>query len=78
MASASAERSGAPGTLTPHAKPIISVEEWEAKAPLGGSEARSVNLIKGAAEKAALPLKVYRAIAPYSSWLNDHKSVCGR
>ncbi|KAI0731611.1 Sec34-like family-domain-containing protein [Fomitopsis betulina] len=57
MASTSTKRPGAPGTLTPHAKPVISVEEWEAKAPLGEAETRSVNLVKGAAEKAALPLK---------------------
>ncbi|KAH9839058.1 Sec34-like family-domain-containing protein [Rhodofomes roseus] len=54
---ASTKRPGAPGTLTPHAKPVISMEEWETKAPLGEVEARSVNLIKAASEKAALPLK---------------------
>ena len=60
--------------MTPHAKPVISMEEWEAKAPLGEAETRSVNLIKGAAEKAALPLKVHRAIEYRFLCLNDHKS----
>ena len=44
--------------LTPQPKPVITLEEWEAKAPLGDIEARSVNLLKEASEKAALPVKV--------------------
>lgn len=44
--------------LTPHAKPIISVEEWEAKAPLGDVETRSVNIVKVASEHTPLPQKV--------------------
>jgi hypothetical protein len=41
--------------------PVISVEDWEAKAPLGDLQVRSVNLLKTASEKAPLPLKVYCA-----------------
>ncbi|KZT63738.1 Sec34-domain-containing protein [Daedalea quercina L-15889] len=65
-ASTSTKRVGTPGTLTPHAKPMITVEEWEAKAPLGEAETRSVNLVKAATEKAALPLK-FAADEPGSS-----------
>ncbi|GJE92841.1 Sec34 domain-containing protein [Phanerochaete sordida] len=42
---------------TPQPKPVITLEEWEAKAPLGELEARSVNLLKTASENAALPVK---------------------
>ncbi|OBZ70966.1 Guanine nucleotide-binding protein subunit alpha [Grifola frondosa] len=38
-------------------EPTISVEEWEAKSPLGDLEARSINAIKVASERTALPLK---------------------
>ncbi|KAH9949100.1 Sec34-like family-domain-containing protein [Amylocystis lapponica] len=58
MASGSpAKRTGVPTSLTPHPKAVISVEEWEAKAPLGDVETRSVNVIKAASERIALPLK---------------------
>jgi hypothetical protein len=50
------------GTTTAHLStqpnPSISVEDWEAKAPLGELETRSVSLIKTASERAPLPLKV--------------------
>jgi hypothetical protein len=39
-------------------KQFINVEEWEAKAPLGDLEIRSINAIKAAAEKVPYPLKV--------------------
>ncbi|PCH35965.1 Sec34-domain-containing protein [Wolfiporia cocos MD-104 SS10] len=56
MASSTAsKRALAPTSLTPYAKPIITVEEWEAKAPLGDVETRSVALVKAASERAALP-----------------------
>ena len=44
-----------PGTApaTPQPKPAITLEEWEAKAPLGDVETRSVNLLKAASEHAA-------------------------
>ena len=74
MASTNTKRLGAPGTLTPHAKPAISMEEWEAKAPLGEAETRSVNLVKGAVEKVALPLKVCSTKFSRFLCLNDHKS----
>lgn len=51
-------RGTTPAHLSIQAKPIISVEDWEAKAPLGDLETRSVNLIKAAGERAPLPLKV--------------------
>jgi hypothetical protein len=48
-----------PSSLAPLSKgPVISVEDWEAKAPLGDLQLRSVNLLKSAGEKAPLPLKV--------------------
>jgi hypothetical protein len=49
-----------PITPTPHPKQVISVEEWEVKAPLGEVEIKSVNLVKAASEKlkSALPFKV--------------------
>jgi hypothetical protein len=40
------------------AKPTISVEEWEAKAPLLDSAAKSINAIKAASENRPLPPKV--------------------
>lgn len=48
-----------PTTLSaPPPKPTLSMEEWEAKAPLGELEARSVNLLKAASERSPLPIKV--------------------
>ena len=40
------------------AKPTISVEEWEAKAPLLDSATKSINAIKAASENRPLPPKV--------------------
>lgn len=51
------KRTAAPTSLTPHAKPVITVEEWETKAPLDDTETRSVNRLKALTEKAALPPK---------------------
>jgi hypothetical protein len=51
-------RGATPATLSPHPKPALSLEEWEARAPLGDLEIKSVNALKLAAEKAPLPLKV--------------------
>ncbi|KAJ3525095.1 hypothetical protein NMY22_g10717 [Coprinellus aureogranulatus] len=66
-------RSQAPSSLTvPSSSPrpssslgpspyvALSVEEWEAKAPLGDLEIRSVNAIKKASEKIPYPLKFTR------------------
>ena len=53
-------------TLSPHPKPALSLEEWEARAPLGDLEIKSVNALKLAGEKVPLPLKVrlaYRSVA---------------
>lgn len=60
MSSRPGRRGGAPAPLplTPHPKPTISVEEWEAKAPLSDLHLRSINAIKLASEKVPLPLKV--------------------
>jgi len=43
---------------SPHVKPAITMEDWEAKSPLGDLEVRSVNVLKGACEERKLPLKV--------------------
>jgi hypothetical protein len=54
-----AQRRGpAPAQLTTQTKNILSVEDWEAKAPLSDLEIRSINLIKIASEKVPLPVKV--------------------
>ncbi|EPQ56850.1 Sec34-domain-containing protein [Gloeophyllum trabeum ATCC 11539] len=42
---------------SPHPKPTITLEEWEAKAPLGELELKSVNAVKAACERVPLPLK---------------------
>ncbi|KII92962.1 hypothetical protein PLICRDRAFT_37778 [Plicaturopsis crispa FD-325 SS-3] len=57
MASARSNRRGAPSALNPHPKPVISMEEWEARAPLGDIEVRSVENVKSATEDVPLPLK---------------------
>ncbi|KAI0633496.1 Sec34-domain-containing protein [Trametes polyzona] len=44
-------------TLTSATKPVISVEEWEASAPIGDVEVKSVNYVQAASERAALPPK---------------------
>ena len=56
-------------TLPPTpAKLTISVEEWEAKAPLLDSAAKSINAIKAASENRPLPPKVRsRSVRPRSS-----------
>lgn len=43
---------------TPQPKLAITLEDWEAKAPLGEIETRSINLVKEASERATLPVKV--------------------
>ena len=57
----------------PASKQVISVEEWEAKAPLGDLETRSINAIKAAAEKVPYPLKVtiltFRRVGILSDWM---------
>ncbi|KAG5337160.1 hypothetical protein C0989_010459 [Termitomyces sp. Mn162] len=57
MASRPARRGAAPLQLAPQAKPALSVEEWEAKAPLGELEIRSIAKIKSASEQIPLPSK---------------------
>ncbi|KAJ7252598.1 Sec34-like family-domain-containing protein [Mycena rebaudengoi] len=59
MATRQAQRRGAttPSLLNPHAKPVLNVEEWEAKAPLSDREITSVGILKTATEKAPLPYK---------------------
>ncbi|KAF5381998.1 hypothetical protein D9615_004200 [Tricholomella constricta] len=52
-----AVRRGPPCQLTSQPKHTISVEEWEAKAPLGELETRSIAAIKAASERTPLPLK---------------------
>ena len=44
--------------LTTQTKNTLSVEEWEARAPLSDLEIRSINLIKTASERAPIPVKV--------------------
>lgn len=61
------KRPSAPISLNPYTKPVLSVEEWEAKAPLADIQHRSVNSIKAASERAALPVKVYR------SYISSHR-----
>ena len=48
-------RGATPATLSPHPKPALSLEEWEARAPLGDLEIKSVNALKLAGEKVPLP-----------------------
>ncbi|KAG6910079.1 hypothetical protein DXG01_013131 [Tephrocybe rancida] len=48
-------RAAAPTQLAPQPKPTISVEEWEARAPLGDLEARSIADIKTASEQIPWP-----------------------
>ena len=43
--------------LSPH-PPILSIEDWEAKAPIGDVEMRSISLLRAASEKIPLPFKV--------------------
>lgn len=45
-------------SLNAQPKPVVSVEEWEASAPIGDLEVKSVNYIQAASERAALPPKV--------------------
>lgn len=51
-------RHPAPAPPTPQPKPVITLEDWEAKAPLGEIETRSIDLVKEASERNALPVKV--------------------
>ncbi|KAH7923166.1 Sec34-domain-containing protein [Leucogyrophana mollusca] len=50
-------RPNPPPAATPPPKPQLSVEEWEAKAPLGELAIKSVALIKAASERTPIPLK---------------------
>ncbi|KAF8638150.1 hypothetical protein AX17_002407 [Amanita inopinata Kibby_2008] len=42
---------------SPHPPPTLTVEEWEAKAPLSDLQTRSVTVLKTASENVPLPLK---------------------
>ncbi|EGN97381.1 hypothetical protein SERLA73DRAFT_57800 [Serpula lacrymans var. lacrymans S7.3] len=56
------QRRGAPpSALTPHPKPTLTMEQWEAKAPLGDLSLKSVAGVKLASETIPLPLKVRRS-----------------
>ncbi|KAG6878890.1 hypothetical protein C0992_006827 [Termitomyces sp. T32_za158] len=57
MALARPRRSAAPTPLAPQAKPTLSVEEWEAKAPLNDAEISSIAGIKSASEHVPFPSK---------------------
>ncbi|KAI0743658.1 Sec34-domain-containing protein [Daedaleopsis nitida] len=54
-------------SLTPHAKPTITVEEWEASAPIGDMESRSVGYVQSASERSTLPLKFSVEESSFSS-----------
>jgi len=70
-----AQRRGTtPIHLSTHPKPVISVEDWEAKAPLGELETRSVSVIKAASEKASLPSKVWIFLLQPPHVLTRHPS----
>lgn len=56
--SVSQRRPAAPPTPILQPKPQISLEEWEAKAPLSDLALKSVAAIKTASERSPLPLKV--------------------
>jgi hypothetical protein len=43
--------------LSPH-PPTLSIEDWEAKAPIGDVEIRSISLLRTASEQIPLPFKV--------------------
>jgi conserved oligomeric Golgi complex subunit 3 len=68
-----ASRSNTPALniRTQHSKSTLTIEEWEAKAPLGEAETKSVAAIKAVVEqKPALPLSSARVSpfhVPYSS-----------
>ncbi|KAG0700811.1 Sec34-like family-domain-containing protein [Suillus ampliporus] len=50
-------RAGIPAASTPRSKPQLTIEEWEAKAPLSDLALKSVAAVKAASEKTPLPLK---------------------
>ncbi|KAG5642052.1 hypothetical protein DXG03_003723 [Asterophora parasitica] len=54
---APARRGAPPSHITSQPKPTISVEAWEAKAPLGELETRSIAALKAASERTPLPSK---------------------
>jgi len=47
-----------PAPSTPQSKPQLTIESWEAKAPLSDLALKSVAAVKAASEKTPLPLKV--------------------
>ncbi|KAF9466887.1 Sec34-like family-domain-containing protein [Collybia nuda] len=59
-------RGATPVQVSTQTKSTVSVEEWEARAPLGELETRSVNLIKAASERVPLPLKVSTSTQHFS------------
>lgn len=58
----SPRRAAAPAQLTTQQKPTITItmEEWEAKAPLSDIETQSINALKAASERVPLPFKVFQ------------------
>ena len=55
---AAQRRPQAPSSLSPHPKQMISVEDWETKAPLDELQARSVASLKRVCGERRLPFKV--------------------
>lgn len=56
--SAPNRRAGVPAASTPQSKPQLTIEKWEARAPLSDLALKSVAAVKAASEKTPLPLKV--------------------
>jgi hypothetical protein len=52
-------RAGIPALSTPQSRPQLTIEKWEAKAPLSDLALKSVAAVKAASEKTPLPLKVH-------------------
>ncbi|KAG5651929.1 hypothetical protein H0H81_006911 [Sphagnurus paluster] len=63
---APARRAGPPAPLNSQPQPTISMEEWEAKAPLGELETRSIAAIKLASEYIPFPAKASQSTRTFS------------
>lgn len=71
MTSRPSSRRGAPHTLSLNNRqrssnePSVSLEEWDAKAPIGELEKTSVAAVKAALDRSSLRFKVRQFLSPF-------------
>ena len=69
----STSRTGTPIASSSQTKHTISLEDWEAKAPLSDNELRSIAIFQKACEKKPLPYDVRNDLISFWFWYMKSK-----